>query len=130
MSMNMDLISSTPRNPDGDLLKAGGITLHFHEHVDLHITVVRPEQRMEIEGSIETPTGELPMTHPANVVDAGEMWLMKNHPEFAKYAAKLRRELEAGPTEAEGEPTDEAENEEQEARRGWWRRKPATESVA
>jgi hypothetical protein len=148
MTMSMDLTNVVPRTQDGDLLKSGGITLNFHAHVDLHITVVRPPAGgMEIDAAVDplcSETGQLPVTHPGNMTRAEveEKWLMKNHPYFAAYAAKLRRELnelEAGPSTAEqdeiddeDEPTDEAEAEEQ-ARRRWpfvGRRKAAAESVA
>lgn len=141
MTMSMDLFGNTPRSMDGGPLANAGLTLHFHAHVDLHVTVVKHDtgiQRiagMEIGEPLCSETGELPMTHPANFTrpDPGEQWLMKNHPQFAAYVAKLQRELEAGPSTAqqdeiedddEGEPTDEAEAE---ARRPRWfgRRKTA-----
>lgn len=128
MTMSMDLFGNAPRSMDGGPLANAGLTLHFHAHVDLHVTVVRHDQGgqriagMEIGEPVCSETGELPMTHPANVSltkpDPSEQWLMKHHPAFAAYAAKLRRELEAGPATAEhdeiddedeGEPTDEAE---------------------
>lgn len=134
MTMSMDLLGTTARTMEGELVDAkAGINFHFHGEVTLNLTVIRPgQQQLEIEPACSTAE-TLPETHSAN----GEQWLMRNHPKFIEYKQQLARELAAVTStqamasiddedEPPAEPTDTAEAEDS---RGWWARRRAAKTA-